>query len=220
MITETSQIKIALADDHVLLRNALALMINNFDGFKVILETSTGEELLEKMHGGIIPDIILLDLNMPGIGGRETAKRLHEEFPGVYVLMLTMYDTETTMVQLLQVGVRGFPRKDLGPLELKFALNSVLHTGYYNSNDTTGKLINILRKRLETQTLIRKMLTETEIAFLKYTCSELTYKEIASKMNLHERTIDNLRESLFDKLETRSRIGLAMYSIKHGIFAF
>src|SRR5688572_18355531 len=111
MITEITQVRVALADDHVLLRNALALLINNFEGFKVTLEASTGDELLEKMYAGSVPDIVLLDLNMPGLGGRETARRLNQDFPNVYVMMLTMYDTETTMMHLLKVGVRGFPRK-------------------------------------------------------------------------------------------------------------
>lgn len=220
MSTEITEVKIALADDHVLLRNALAQVIDNFDGFKVILQASTGDELLEKMQAGAIPDIVLLDLDMPGLGGRETARRLSQDFPGVYVMMLTMYDTETTMMHLLRVGVRGFPRKDISPMDLKFALNAVLHTGYYHSNDTTGKIVNIFRRDHPSDSLVRNMLSEKEIALLKHSCTTLTYKEIAHKMGVHQRTIDSLRDNLFDKLEIRSRIGLAMYAMKHGIFAF
>lgn len=220
MSTEIPEVKVALTDDHVLLRNALAQLINNFEGFKVILEASTGDELLEKMQAGIVPDLILLDLQMPGLGGRETAKRIREEFPAVYVMMLTMYDTEFTMIQLMQVGVRGFPKKDLDPMQLKYALNEVMQHGYYYSTDTTGKLMNIIQKRHEAHSFLRKMLTELEIIFLKHTCMSLTYKEIASSMSLHERAIEGLREGLFDKLEIRSRVGLAMFAVKHGIFAF
>ena len=220
MITETQKVKIALADDHVLLRDALAMLINSFDGYTVILQAGSGNELLEKMQSGIVPDLILLDLNMPGMGGRETARMLQQNFPDVYVMMLTMYDTETTMLQLLEVGVRGFPKKDVDPRELKFALNTVMHLGYYNGSDLTGKLIHALQRRHESHSIFRKLLTEIEIIFLKHACSQLTYKEIAVKMNLHERTVDTIRDGLFDKLEVRNRIGLAMYAMKHGIFAY
>lgn len=220
MNSETPVIKIAMADDHVLLRTALASLINDFQNFEVIIEATSGEELLLKIHSGKVPDIILLDLNMPGIGGRETAIKLQKEYPLVYVLMLSMYDTEINMIQLLQVGVRGFLRKDISPTELKFALRAVIHTGYYYSNDTTGKLVNLFRKRQDNFSIARTMLSETEIIFLKYCCSELTYKEIANRMSLNPRAIDNLRDALFEKLEVKSRVGLAMYSIRHGIFSF
>jgi two-component system, NarL family, invasion response regulator UvrY len=215
-----SRIKIAMADDHILLRSALATVINDFQNFQVIIEAATGEELLTKISSGAIPDIVLLDLNMPGIGGREAARRIQKDYPLVHVLMLTMYDTEISMIQLLQAGVRGFLRKDISPTELKFALRAVIHTGYYYSNDTTGKLVNLFRKRQDNFSMARTMLTETEIIFLKHACSELTYKEIANRMNLNPRAIDNLRDSLFEKLDVKSRVGLAMYSLRHGIFSF
>ncbi|MEP7257198.1 MAG: response regulator transcription factor [Flavitalea sp.] len=212
--------KIALADDHVLLRNALANLIESFEHCKIIIEASNGEELIKTIQGGQIPDIILLDLNMPLLDGYETAKWIQANFPNIHVLMLTMYDTELTMIRLLQVGVKGFLKKDIHPSELKFAINAVRQFGYYYTNNTTGKLVNLFRKSHESSSLLRTMLNEMEIRFLRLACTELTYKEIAAQMHLNPRAIDNLRDNLFGKLDVKSRVGLAMYSIKHGIQTF
>jgi two-component system, NarL family, invasion response regulator UvrY len=213
-------IKVALCDDHNLLRTALASLIESFENCKVIYHFSNGRDLIERMHTGQIPDIIILDLNMPILDGQETAKWVHEHYPQVHILMLTMYNTELTMIRLLQVGVRGFLKKDVHPSELKFAITSVMHSGYYYSNNTTGKLVNLFRKAGENTQLHKNMLTELEIRFLKLTCTELTYKEIAEEMNLNPRSIDNMRDNLFTKLDVKSRVGLAMYSVKHGIQTF
>ena len=220
MDKELQLTKISLADDHALLRNALASLINSFENCKVITEVSGGRELIRLIEEGFVPDILLLDLNMPDMDGYDTAGWVQARYPQIHVLMLTMYDTELTMIRLLQVGVKGFLKKDIHPAELKFAINSVMQCGYYYTNDTTGKLVNLFRRSQEQSTLMRSMLTETEVRFLRLTCTEMTYKEIAVSMHLNPRAVDNLRDNLFDKLDVKSRVGLAMYSIKHGIHTF
>jgi DNA-binding NarL/FixJ family response regulator len=124
------------------------------------------------------------------------------------------------MIRLLQAGVKGFLKKNVSPYELKFAIYNIMQFGYYYTNNTTGKLINLFRKSQEHSAMLKTMLTEMEIRFLKYTCSDLTYKEIANEMNVNPRAVDNLRDNLFEKLEVKSRVGLAMYSIRHCIQTF
>src|SRR5438128_613600 len=126
MKPEGTEYKIALADDHILLRAALANLINNFEGCKIVIEASTGEELLDAIDSGVIPNLVLLDLNMPGMGGKETAFALLERYPEIQILMLSMFATETSMIQLMVAGVNGFLRKDCSPKELKFALNTIM----------------------------------------------------------------------------------------------
>lgn len=212
--------KIALADDHILLRNALSSLIESFENCKVVIEASNGDELIKIIESGSVPDVVLLDLNMPVLDGYETAKWLQAVHPEIHVLMLTMYDTELTMIRLLQVGVKGFLKKDIHPSELKFAFNAIMQCGYYYTNNTTGKLVNLFRKSNESSTFLRTMLNDMEIRFLRLACSELTYKEIAVQMHLNPRAVDNLRDNLFNKLDVKSRVGLAMYSIRHGIQTF
>ena len=218
---KANSIKIALADDHILLRTALANLINGFENYKVIIQAGTGTELLEEIEKGNVPDVLLLDLNMPLMDGYDTAKTLQERYPEIHILMLTMYDTELALVRLLQLGVKGFLKKDIHPTELRYAIESVVKSGFYYSHNTTGKLVSLFRKANDNQpTLQRTLLNEIEIAFLKQACTELTYKEIAQQMHLNPRSIDNLRDNLFTKLDVKSRVGLAMYAIKHGVVTF
>jgi len=185
------KINIALTDDHVLLRNALASLINSFDNCFVVHESGNGRQLLEQIKTGATPDIVLLDLNMPEMDGFETARLLQEQYPQIKILMLTMYDSELTLVRLLQAGAKGFLKKDVHPSELKFALNAVMEAGYYYSTQTAGKLANLFRMDKKDMTLLKQsMLTEQEMEFLKLACSDLTYKEIVLQMCLTPRTID------------------------------
>ena len=221
MNNSEKKIKVALADDHVLLRNALSSLIDNFENCKVIHQSSNGNELISQIKTGERPDVVLLDLNMPEMNGYETAIHLRDYYPEINVLMLTMYDSELALIRLLQAGVKGFLKKDIHPSELKFAINSVMQAGYYYSNHTTGRLINLFKNNNETNmTLQKTMLSQQELDFLKLACTDMTYKEVAQQMKLNPRSVDNLRDHLFTKLDVKSRVGLAMYSIKHGIVTF
>lgn len=210
----------ALADDHALLRNALSMLIDGFGNCKVVFQCGNGRELCGQIQSGLVPDVVLLDLNMPEMNGYETAAKLQKEWPGIHVLMLTMYDSELSMIKLLQSGVKGFLKKDIPPAELKFALQSVMESGYYYSNSSTGKLVNLFRQNDEGGMLQRLMLNDQEVLFLQLACSDMTYKEIAQKMGLNPRTVDTLRDQLFMKMDVRSRVGLAMVAIKQGIVTF
>jgi two-component system invasion response regulator UvrY len=214
-------IKIAMADDHVLLRDALATLINGFDNCRVVHQSGTGKELVENISSGAIPDVVLLDLNMPEMNGFETAVWLQKNMPQVHVLMLTMYDSELSLIRLLQAGVKGFLKKDIHPSELKFAIQSVVQSGYYYSNHTTGKLVNLFRNNADGLSSLQKaILSDQEVEFLKLVCSDLTYKEIAQQMKLNPRSIDTLRDQMFIKLDVRSRVGLALVAIRHGVVTF
>ncbi|MFZ9387053.1 MAG: response regulator [Chitinophagaceae bacterium] len=218
---KTNLLKVALVDDHILLRNALASLIDGFGNCKVIFQCSNGLELIEQIKLGKLPDVALLDLNMPGMDGMESSAWLQQNHPEVNVLMLTMYDSELTMIRMLQAGVKGFLKKDIHPSELKFAIQSVMQSGYYYSNHTAGKLINLFRHNTDGQMDLNKtVLSDEELRFLKLVCSDMTYKEIAQIMGMNPRTVDTLRDQLFVKLDVRSRVGLAMIAIKHGVVTF
>jgi len=213
--------KILLADDHVLLRGALATLINTFDTFKVIHSVGNGLELIKAIEDGYSPDLVLLDLNMPGLDGFETAKWLYKNHPKINILILTMYDSEIALIRLLQAGVKGFLKKDTHPNELKAALLAVSENGYYYSQNTTGKLANLFQKEFENHRFVEKaILTDKEIEFLRLASTDFTYKEIASRLKITPRAIDGYRDALFEKLDVKSRVGLAIYSVKNGIVTF
>ena len=213
--------KIFLTDDHVLLRDALATLINNFDECKVLGVAADGNELIRSLNAGINPDIVILDLNMPGMDGYTTAEWLKKNRPEIKILILTMYDSEVALIRLLQTGVRGFLKKDIHPNDLRTAIVSVAEDGYYYCNSATGKLAAFFYRNGESQTgFERSLLNEKEIDFLKLASTELTYKEIADKLNMTARNIDSYRDSLFEKLDVKSRVGLAIYAVKNGIVVF
>jgi DNA-binding NarL/FixJ family response regulator len=210
--------KIALADDHTLLRKGVANLVQNF-GYTVVLESDNGRELTESIAKGNIPDLVLLDINMPEKDGYETSLWLKENYPDIKVLALSMYDDETAIIRMLKNGVRGYILKDAEPAELRTAIESVFNKGFYYSEMVTGRLMRTITDMEDEGNNTRKILnlTERETDFLKLACSEMTYKEIAAEMHLSPRTIDGYRDTLFEKLNIKTRTGLAIYAIKNGI---
>jgi DNA-binding NarL/FixJ family response regulator len=214
------KIKVALADDHVLLRNALASLIDGFGNCQVIHQSGTGKELINGIMSGVSPDVVILDLSMPEMDGYQAAVWFRDNYPSAHILMLTMYDSDLSLIRLLQVGVKGFLKKDIHPEELRFAISSVVQSGYYYSTHTTGKLVNLFRTPNSNVNLQKVILSEPELEFLRLVCTDATYKHIAQQMKLNPRTIDSLRDQLFSKLDVKSRVGLVMIAIRHGIVTY
>lgn len=213
--------KLILADDHILLRDALANLINKFEEFAVTAVAGNGQEVIGLIKNGTVADIVLMDLNMPEMDGYKAARWLVKNKPDIKIVILTMYDSEIALIRMLQSGVNGFLKKDIHPDELKNALLAVARGDYYYSNHTTVKLASLFKTNDFNQSNLEKsMLTDTEIEFLKLASTEMTYKEIARMMRLSPRNIDSYRDALFTKLEVKSRIGLVIYAVKHGIVTF
>jgi DNA-binding NarL/FixJ family response regulator len=217
MSDSIKKIQVAVVDDHTLLRNALAKLIDSFDNFTVFFEAQNGEELKEKLQKKFIPEIILLDVNMPGMDGFETAEWLFENHPQIKVLALSMFSDETTIIRMLKAGAKGYIMKTAEPEELNLALISVMQKNFYLSEYISGKVVGGLNKNMELSDE-NVILTDKEVEFLKLTCSELSYKEIAEKMFVGIRRVEDYRNALFEKLKMRSRVGLVLYAIKKGIF--
>lgn len=217
MADSSRKIQVAVVDDHTLLRNALAKLIDSFEHFSVYFQAENGEELKEKLKKKYIPDIVLLDVNMPGMNGFETAEWLFKNHPQVKVLALSMFSDENTIIRMLKLGAKGYIVKTAEPEELHLALESVMQKNFYLSEYITGKIVGGLNRDME-RSDEHVILTDKEVEFLKLTCSELSYKEIAEKMFVSSRRVEDHRNTLFEKLKIRSRVGLVMYAIKKGIF--
>jgi DNA-binding NarL/FixJ family response regulator len=209
---------IVLVDDHSLLRMGLASLVQNL-GYAVIFEADDGKEFLEKLGQHALPDVVLMDINMPQMDGFETTQWLKQHHPGINVLALSMYDNETSIIRMLKCGAKGYILKDSEPAELKAAIEDVMQKGFYYSDLVSGKLIHAINKLDGTGSSLKSLvqLNDRETDFLKYACTEMTYKEIADKMFVSPRTIDGYRDALFEKLNLKTRVGLVMYAIKNGI---
>ncbi|MFT3700736.1 MAG: response regulator transcription factor [Agriterribacter sp.] len=219
MPTIVNVVNVVLVDDHVLLRNGLANLIKSFGDYNVLYEADNGKHLLELLQKSPLPDVVLMDINMPHIDGYESTLWLRKNYPDIKVLALSMYDNETAIIRMFKAGAKGYILKDCDPVELRTALHSLISKGFYYSEMVTGRLIHTINQLDEEDNSVRNFtqLNDREMEFIKYACSELTYKEIADKMFLSARTIDGYREALFEKLHVKTRVGLAMHAIKNGI---
>ena len=211
--------KLALVDDHTLFRKGLISLIEMVSqDYSIVFEADNGDDLQKKIRQDNEPDIILMDINMPGSDGFSSVRWLNEHFPSVKVLIVSMIQKEETIVKMLKLGVKGYLCKDVEPHELKEALHSVLNKGFYYTDFITGKLVHALQHNENgTEPDGISLINERERDFLKFACTEMTYNEIASKMFLSPKTIDGYRNSLFEKLNVKSRVGLALYAVKHGL---
>jgi two-component system invasion response regulator UvrY len=210
------QIQVAIADDHTLLRKALGKLISSFDDYSVLFEADNGREIKKKINEHLVPDLILLDVNMPEMDGFETAAWLHKNYPRIKVLALSMFSDERTIIRMLRQGARGYVMKNIDPEELKKALDSVMLKNFYLSEEISGKIISGLNKDVD-KAVELPSLSPREKDFLQLICSEITYKDIAAKMFVSPRTVDEYRNSLFEKLKVKSRVGLVMYAIRNGL---
>ncbi|SDD37015.1 response regulator transcription factor [Niabella drilacis] len=211
-------VSIAIVDDHAMLRKGLANILNEENDFSVILEADNGRRFIELLEREKLqPDVVLLDVHMPEMNGYETALWIEQNLPLAKVLVLSMNDDEEMVIKMLRCGAKGYILKDADPPELYRAIRDINANGYHLSRLVTGKLLFTMNRSKE-QPANPAKLSAREKEFLVFCCSDLTYKEIADRMFVSARTIDGYRDSLFEKLEQKSRVGLVLYAIRHDYF--
>lgn len=210
------KIKVIVADDHVLMRNALSRLVNTLEGYEVLAEADNGKDLKNKIQQHLVPDIVLLDVNMPEMDGFQTTDWLHKNYPHIRVLVLSMLSDERTIIKMFRLGAKGYLLKNTDPDELKKALDAIVAKNVYLSEYVSGKLVSGLNKYADLEEK-PVLLNEREKEFLQWVCSELSYKDIAEKMNLSPRTVDDYRHTLFTKLKVHSRVGLVLYAIRNAL---
>lgn len=214
MMRTITKHKIIIVDDHQLFSQSLQLLINSFKDFEVINRFENGKVFISHLQDNpdLEVDLILLDVNMPVLDGISTMKWVKENNPNLKVIALSVNDDEEIIIKMITNGAKGYLLKDTSPEIFKEAMISVIDKGFYFTESVSGILV---KKANNDSKKIN--LKEKEILFIQYACTEKTYKEIASEMCLSPKTIDGYRESLFDKLEIKTRIGLVLYAIKHKI---
>lgn len=210
-------IKIAIADDHKLVSKAIENMISSNKKFEVVINANNGEKLLEEIEAAKIkPEIVLMDINMPFKNGIEATECLSKLHPEVKVIALTMEDHEATIIKMLKAGAKGYLLKDMAPETLFEAIDMVHSKGIFYTDIVTQTLLKLRTEELVADKMIAD-LKERELEFIRFACSELTYKEIADRMNLSPKTIDGYRDSVFVKLDVKSRVGLVLFALKHNL---
>jgi len=211
---ETDKIRIAIVDDHTLFRNGVASLMSEFAELQVVFEAENGQQMQAALAKHPSPDVVLMDINMPVMDGYEATAWLKKNHPNIKVLALSMFEDDLAVIKMIKNGACGYVLKESKPRELLEAIKTIHTKGVYINELVSGKLIRSVSDDDEID------ISKKELDFLKYCCSELTYKEIADKMNVSPRTVDNYREALFLKLNLKSRTGLVLYAIQNQVFKF
>lgn len=213
--------RLALVNDHKLFRKGLINLIELVcSNCEISFEADNGTGLQQKISKKNEPDIILMDINIPYMDGFASVQWLNENFPLVKVLVISMIEKEESVVRMLKLDVKGYLSKDVEPKELGEALNAIMDKGFYYTDFITGKLVHPIQQDKEAEKIKTDALlsmNNREKDFLKLPCSELTYNEIASQMYLSPKTIDGYRNAIFEKLNVKSPVGMALYAVKHGL---
>jgi len=209
---------VALVDDHVLLRQGLASLVNTFDGYQVCFEADNGRQFIDKLSGTEPPVAVLVDINMPIMDGFETAAWIKANHPGIKILALSMSDEEEVIIKMLQAGAHGYILKNSTPEELQQALDAVIRRGYYMNDLVGSNLITALSKEpaKEDETDL-SVLNDRELEFVRLSCTDLSYVEIADKMNISIKTIDFYKNNIEKKIGIKNRVTLALFAVKCGL---
>jgi DNA-binding NarL/FixJ family response regulator len=187
-------------------------MIDSFGPFRVIIEAGDGKDMLQKLgETKELPDICILDINMPELDGYGALVLIKQKWPDMKVLALSMYNNEFTIIRMLRSGANGYLLKNCDPYEFRNALLSIHDKGFYDEGLIEK---NIFNRSLKDQLIT---ITPKELEFLQLCCSELAYKEIADRMNISPRTVEDYRDNLFKKLKLNTRTGLVLYAMKAGL---
>ena len=217
--------KVILVDDHNLVRAALANTVNGMEHFEVVLEAANGREAVEQLDALAKSGeraIAIVDLNMPVMDGFETIAWMRKHAPAIMPLVLTFDASDEAMMRAVHAGARGFLLKSARPAALKDALHTLLLNGYYYSEEAQEVGLRVALRHHEEErqrNRIHASVTERELEFLHLVCDpqEFTYAQIGELLNVHRRTVDSHRESLFTKFGVRSKTGLVLFAMRWGL---
>lgn len=209
------KISIGIVDDHQLFLKSVSLMLSGLQNFTVVVEAVNGKDLQQKLlTAPSIPDIMLIDVSMPVMDGYAVAVWLSENYPAMKLAALSVDDSDKAIIAMIRAGCCAYLLKDIHPAELEKALHEIYTKGYYNGDASNINYRRLIQAQKEEEEL---KLNDNERQFLQLACSDLTYKQIAARMNKSERTIDGYREDLFRKFKVQSRVGLVLEAIRRDL---
>lgn len=213
---QTQKIDIAIVDDHTLFRQGLVRLLAESELINIVFDAGDGAEMIQKMKMHQVPEVILMDITMPVMDGYESTKWLKINHPEIKVLALSMFEEDKPIIGMLKSGAGGYMLKQSKVGDLVNAICGIAKHSFYINNLVSGKLLRNIQDN-QLSPVLNFEVNANELKFLELCCSDLTYKEIANMMNLSPHTIDNYREALFQKFETKSRTGLVIAALKNDL---
>ncbi|MCJ8210465.1 response regulator transcription factor [Mucilaginibacter sp. RS28] len=212
-------IKIILAEDHNIVRNGIKSLLEKDSQFSIIGEAVNGQDVLDMLDSGHNPDVILADMNMPVVGGLELINRLNEVGHPAKIVVLTMLDHEKYIIQAFKAGAKGFLLKNVGSLEMIFAIKQVADNNQYLCSELSLRMLNKLMHAPEPslENLSDVDLSKREMEVLNLIADGFTNQEIADKLFTSKRTVEGHRQSLLDKTNTRNTAALVRFALVNSI---
>jgi DNA-binding NarL/FixJ family response regulator len=212
-------IKIAIADDHKLFRQGILYMFSHEPGFKIIAEAGSTEELANLFQSAL-PDVLLLDIEMPGIDGIESCKYLLKKFPELKIIGLSMHDADSYIFHMMKAGARSYLPKDIDKNTLQMAVEEVYSKGFYFTPAITTAMLKGVKENYHQRRPSKSNkfpFTKREKEILSLICKGLTNSVIADMLFISTRTVEGHRKNLIEKTGTSNSVSLAVYAIKHGL---
>lgn len=214
---KTEDIRIALVDDHQLIRAGLARLLQLEDGINVVAEAPNGKVFLDALASQPV-DVVLLDMDMPVMDGKATLEQLVSHYPSIKVLVLTVHEHDSFIVHMMEAGAHGYLLKDSEPEEVVTAIRTVAKDGIYFNNRVSNALLKGLsRTNAPHATNLGESLNQRELDILTLICKEYTTSQIADELFLSQKTIEGYRKSLLEKTQTKNVAGLAVFAVKNGL---
>lgn len=207
------KLKILIVDDHKLFREGLKLLLSNLDEIGEVWEASGGDIFLN-MIKTCTPDLVLMDIEMPGISGIEATVKALESYPNMKIMALSMYGDEEYFQKMIDAGVCGFLLKNSEFSEVRKAILTAANGNNYFTEEILYRLVNRMKSRTQ-HNEPEVALSEREVEVLQLICKGLSNQEIADKLFISKRTVDHHRASLLTKTDTRNTASLVIYAIKH-----
>lgn len=212
-MTDQLCIHIAYADDHELVRTTILSYIQNLGNICTDIEADNGLDLIKQLEAAAdLPDVIMLDINMPVMDGYEALQKIREKWPHQKVLVLTALENDWHLIRMISMGINGYASKSCSPLIIKQALMSIHEYDYYYANTEEERFYTKIRSG----EIKLPHITDKEREYLKFCPTELSYAQIAGKMNTTVKAIEGYMARLCEKLNVKGRLGLAMFSVQFG----
>jgi two-component system, NarL family, response regulator DegU len=212
------KLKVYIADDHTLFRKAMVNLLQTFDDVTEVKDAENGKDLLGLMKGAV-PDVAIVDLQMPVMDGAETCENIIQKYPDVKIIILTMHDSERYILHMMEMGVHAFLLKNTEPEELEEAIHAVIEKDFYH-NDLVAAVLrkNVKDKKASQRPMFATAeLSEREKEIVMLVCQELTIKEIGQKLSLSENTVRNHRVNIMEKVGVNNMVGLVKYAYDTGL---
>jgi two-component system response regulator DegU len=213
-----NKLRVYIADDHTLFRKAMVNLLKTFKRISEVKDAENGKELLTLIKYDV-PDVAIVDLQMPVMDGAETCENIIQKYPDVKIIILTMHDSEKYILHMMEMGVHAFLLKNTEPDELEKAIYGVVEKDFYHNDLVASVLRKNFSDKKHTKNPFLKSteLSDREKDIVGLLCQELTNKEIGDRLGLSERTIENHRYRIIEKLSLKSTIGLVRYAYESGI---